>query len=310
MPIFQNSHGTLRMLGAAKFPKERQLQELIEQNLETLFGTRLIKSEFSTGSEHGGRIDSLGLSEENHPVIIEYKNLEHDGLVSQALFYLSWLLDHRGDFVEAARATLGEVEIDWSAVRVICIAPSYSRYSLHAVKQMSVKAELELWQFSSHQDGIFQLEKILHSGHTANARPRQESKAPVVSDEPDKQEPIPTVEQHRDFIEAQDIRDAFDQMLEEVSGLSEAVEIVPRSVYLAFKSARNFATLQAQKKRLLVYLHLNPKNVLENPVLGARDVTNIGHFGTGDVEIRINSPEEVPIAMALVRRAFDAVGGA
>jgi hypothetical protein len=49
------------MLAAQKFPKERQLQELVEGNLNTLFGSRLIKSEFSTGTEHGGRIDSLAV---------------------------------------------------------------------------------------------------------------------------------------------------------------------------------------------------------------------------------------------------------
>ena len=183
MPVFQNSNGKLRMLAAQKFPKERQLQELVEGNLNTLFGSRLIKSEFSTGTEHGGRIDSLALSEENHPVIIEYKNTEHDGLVSQALFYLAWLLDHKGDFIEAARSALGHVDIDWSSVRVICLAPSYSRYSLHAVKQMSVRAELELWQFSCTRTGFFSLRKscilvtLLDPSRNLRAQMRRRAKA-------------------------------------------------------------------------------------------------------------------------------------
>ncbi len=310
MPVFQNSNGKLRMLAAQKFPKERQLQELVEGNLNTLFGSRLIKSEFSTGTEHGGRIDSLALSEENHPVIIEYKNTEHDGLVSQALFYLAWLLDHKGDFIEAARSALGDVDIDWSSVRVICLAPSYSRYSLHAVKQMSVRAELELWQFSSHQDGIFQLEKILHSGHNARSQPKSQGPNAETSEGLSGEDPVPNLEQHRDFIEVDDVRDAFDQLLEDISRLSDSVEIVPRRVYTAFKTSRNFVTLQTQKKRLLMYLHLEPGEVLANPVLGARDVSKIGHFGTGDVEVQINSSEDVPAAMVLVQRAFDGIGGA
>src|SRR6202162_1194088 len=37
---------------------------------------RLVATEFSTGARHGGRIDTPALSEENKPVIIEYKNTE------------------------------------------------------------------------------------------------------------------------------------------------------------------------------------------------------------------------------------------
>ena len=309
MPIFQTFNGQLRMLPSLRFPKERDLQELVEQNLPALFGARLIKSEFSTGSDHGGRIDSLALSEENHPVLIEYKNVEHDGLVSQALFYLSWLLDHKGDFVEAAREHLGDVQVNWSSVRVICLAPGYSRYSLHAVKQMAVKAELELWEFRQHEEGILQIEKILHSGHTAKQTMKVDEDQLVTTVDTDSEEPQRTVENHRDFIQSDDVRDAFDQILEETAGLSESVEVVARSVYTAFKSSRNFACVQTQKNRLLVYLHLDAIKTTQNPVLGARDVSKIGHFGTGDVEIQIQSSEEVPAAMALIRQAFDESGG-
>lgn len=52
---------------------EKSLQTLIEENLNPLMGIRFIASEHSTGKTHGGRIDSLGLDENQCPVIIEYK---------------------------------------------------------------------------------------------------------------------------------------------------------------------------------------------------------------------------------------------
>lgn len=52
---------------------EKPLQTLIEQNLETLLGIRFLASEYATGKTHGGRIDSLGLDENDCPVILEYK---------------------------------------------------------------------------------------------------------------------------------------------------------------------------------------------------------------------------------------------
>ncbi len=47
--------------------------DVVERNMETLFGVRFLASEYSTGTKHGGRIDSLGIDENGSPVIVEYK---------------------------------------------------------------------------------------------------------------------------------------------------------------------------------------------------------------------------------------------
>ncbi len=141
MPLFQITGKVLTTVERSAFSSEKELQTLIEANLETVFNCRFVASEFWTGSQHaGGRIDTLALSEENNPVIIEYKRVESSELINQSLFYLHWLADHRGDFQLAARETLGEkVEVDWSDIRVICIAPNYRKYDLYAVQMMGGK---------------------------------------------------------------------------------------------------------------------------------------------------------------------------
>jgi RecB family endonuclease NucS len=78
-----------------------------------VFNCRLVATEFPTGAQHAGRIDTLALSEDNNPVIIEYKNVESSDLINQSLFYLAWLHDHRGDFQIAAQRALGpNTEVD------------------------------------------------------------------------------------------------------------------------------------------------------------------------------------------------------
>ena len=120
------------------------MQRLIEGNLQTIFNCRFVASEFPTGAQHAGRIDTLALSEDKNPVIIEYKKVESSDLINQSLFYLSWIHDHRGDSEIAVQRALGsKVEVDWSDVRVICIAPNYRKYDLHAVRVMG--ANIELW---------------------------------------------------------------------------------------------------------------------------------------------------------------------
>ena len=99
MPIFDiNNNLQLRTVQKTNFPLEKDLQTLIENNLITVFNCRFIASEFSTGAIHAGRIDTLALSEDNNPVIIEYKKVESSELITQSLFYLHWIQDHKGDF--------------------------------------------------------------------------------------------------------------------------------------------------------------------------------------------------------------------
>src|SRR6476620_10079897 len=126
MPLFQINNNALAPVGQSNFDSEKHLQRLIESSLLSAFNSRFVASEFPTGALHAGRIDTLALSEDHNPVIIEYKKVESSELINQSLFYLYWLHDHRGDFELAARKTLGDsAQIDWSDIRVICLAPNY-----------------------------------------------------------------------------------------------------------------------------------------------------------------------------------------
>jgi len=98
MPLFQIAKDQLSPVPQENFLAEKQLQHLIETNLWPVFSCRLVASEFSTGAQHAGRIDTLALSEDGNPVIIEYKKVESSALINQSLYYLAWINDHRGDF--------------------------------------------------------------------------------------------------------------------------------------------------------------------------------------------------------------------
>ena len=71
--LFQTSHSQVNELQSVVFPLEKHLQSLMEHNLDALLGVQFLASEFSTGTAHGGRIDTLGIDEDGSPVIIEYK---------------------------------------------------------------------------------------------------------------------------------------------------------------------------------------------------------------------------------------------
>lgn len=95
---------------------EKSLQVLFEANLEALLGVRFLATEFVTSN--GGRMDTLGLDENNCPVIVEYKRALNENVITQGLFYLDWLMDHRMDFQWLVMKKLGQdvaEAVDWSS---------------------------------------------------------------------------------------------------------------------------------------------------------------------------------------------------
>lgn len=68
------------------FKLEREIQKLCEANLDIFFGVRFLASEYYTGIKHKGKIDSLGIDENNCPVIIEYKLDSKENVINQGLF--------------------------------------------------------------------------------------------------------------------------------------------------------------------------------------------------------------------------------
>ncbi len=67
---------------------EKSLQTLLEKHLEAFLDVRFLASEYATGKTHGGRIDTLGLDDNNCPVIIEYKRALNENVINQGLYYL------------------------------------------------------------------------------------------------------------------------------------------------------------------------------------------------------------------------------
>jgi len=65
-----------------------------------------------------------------------------------------------------------------------------------------------------------------------------------------------------------------------------------------------FCCVHLQKSGLRIWVKLNYSD-LENPPDYVRDVSNIGHWGVGDVEIGIDSLEKLQISKSLIRRSFD-----
>lgn len=313
MPIFQRKEKTLKLVKPKKFTNEKELQNLIEKNLGEIFNCRFIATEYSTGQVHGGRIDSLALSEENSPIIIEYKVVESSQLVNQSLYYLSWMKDHKGDFEIAVQKAFpnDKIEIDWTDIRVICIAPDYKKYDLHAVKMMG--SNIELWQYKYYDNDILLLEEIYRrsSVHISGLDELDTTKNPVMVKAGKKAARtratgVYTKEEHNQKID-KNKKELLIDIEDYISSIDESIEEVPKKFYIAYKVTQNFVCLEVQKSRIVLFLKVKPADI-KIPKNG-RDVTNIGHFGTGNLEIEIKSIEDFEVAKEYIQQAFDNIGG-
>ena len=310
MPLFGMVKGSLNAVAQSNFKDEKSLQRLIEQNLGVVFNCRFVASEFATGQKHAGRIDTLALSEDDNPVIIEYKKVESSELINQSLFYLAWLRDHHGDFEIAVQKTLGpKTVVDWSDIRVICIAPNYKKYDLHAVQMMG--ANIELWSYRLFANDAFYLEEVFQRS-VALPGQQQGVKNPVMVAAGKKAAITKanaswTFQQHIDN-KPTPVRDLALAVQEFMMGLDPSMEEAPKKLYVAYRTTQNIVCMEVQKQKLLLFLKLDPKKV-PGPKGLARDVSEVGHFGTGDLEVTIRTMADLESAKPFLVKAYENVGG-
>lgn len=313
MAIFEINKGKANRVRLSEFKLEKDLQKLIEENIETIFNCRLIATEFSTGNIHSGRIDSLAISEDFNPVIIEYKKVASSDLINQSLYYLHWIRDHKGDFQVAANRVFGNnINVDWSDIRVICLAPEYKKYDLHAVQVMG--ANIELWQYKIYENGILNIEEVYKRSSTNSQIDTDEynGKNPVMVEAGKKaaltrKTGIYSIEEHSVNLDYS-LFELFNTVRDYIISLDSTIEEAPKKDYIAYKTSQNFACLQTYRKKLCIYLKLNPDEVIQMPKQG-RDVRNIGHFGTGNFELTIKDLNDFEETKYLINEAYKNIGG-
>jgi predicted transport protein len=311
MPLFHIDKNSLTTARLINFNKEKEIQTLIENNLEVVFNCKFIATEFSTGPQHAGRIDTLALSEDNNPVIIEYKKAASSELVNQSLYYLDWINDHRGDFQIAVNKKLGEnFEIDWSDIRVICIAPEYKKFDLHAVRIMGTN--IELWQYKLYNTNTLYLEEVFKKSTVLMSTETDiKNKNPIMVEAGKKAAQTRQTGSYTFDEHLENCDDKTKKLLQElrdfILNIDETVEEAPKKLYIAYKVSQNFVCLETRKNRAILYLKLDPKEIAI-PKNG-RDVSLIGHYGTGDFEISISNLEEMESSKKYIKSAFENIGG-
>lgn len=294
--LFRIQKDKVEELKGTSVALEKSLQVLIDQNLLTLLGVRFVASEHSTGPKHGGRIDTIGLDENGCPVIIEYKRSTNENVINQGLYYLDWLLDHKAEFTLLAMKELGDAaanSILWNAPRLVCIASDFTKYDQYAVQQMAHNIELIRYR---HYGDLLLFELVNRTSKEVGG-----GKVPGASSGStggDK-----TITEQLEQAD-QDVRDRFERIKAYLMALGDDVQMNTVKLYVAFKRIKNFACVTVTKKAITLYLKIDPDTVsLEKGF--TRDVRDIGHWATGDLEITIQSDDDITKAEPLMDKAYE-----
>ena len=246
MPVFKSEKGKLTKLSSISISKEKELQTLVENNLDEVLGMHFLATEYTT--TFGGRIDTLAVDYTGAPVIIEYKRNKNDNVINQALSYLRWLTAQKEEFFEMllikklGQETANTIQIDWKNPRVVCIAESYSKFDIDTVEVIPMR--IELFKYRYYENGIFSLEPL------------------SVSEQKTTSGNVPTIEKSIIDITIdallnkgnESIKELFKELREKIFELDENIKEKTTTLYVAYRITKNFAEIHIGKNQLKIYL--------------------------------------------------------
>lgn len=281
------------------FRLEKEIQELTENNLKTIFGLEFVKPEFALNNF---RIDTLAFDKEaNAFVIIEYKRDKNFSVIDQGYAYLSLMLNNKADFIlefnENLDKTLKRTDVDWSQSRVLFVSPAFTNYQREAINFKDLP--IELWEVKRFENTTVSYEQIQKAG--AQESIKTISKADKTIDNVAKEIKVYSEQEHLENV-SEEIKELYEKFKSAIQNLDN-LEIKPKKKYIAFVAGRNVIDILPQKKALKMWINMS-KGELDDTKGITRDVSTTGHWGNGDFEIQVKDDENLEYILSLVKQSI------
>ena len=105
------------------------------------------------------------------------------------------------------------------------------------------------------------------------------------------------------------MRVLFEALRKAILALDACVNEEFLKLYVAYKAETNFVDVVPQAKRLRLSLNM-PFHEVDDPKGCCVNVSNVGRWGNGDVEVGLGGLDEIPYVMGLIRQSLDRQMGA
>jgi predicted transport protein len=300
MNIFKIQNTSLVEIQEKPFKLEREIQALFEDNLQTIMGLTLVRSEFTIKNK---RIDTLAYDEQAKAfIIIEYKRDKNISVVDQGFTYLSLMLENKADFIveynEQLKRNLQRTDVDWSQTRVAFVSPSFTENQILATNFKDIA--IELWEVKRYSNDTVAINELKKSRSAESIKPlaQQNAEFKRVTDEIK----VYTEDKHLDYA-SEEMAELYEKFKNATLNLADDIEVKPQKDYIAFKKDRNIVCYELQKKQMKIFIGAKWGSIEDSKRL-ARDVSQVGHFGTGDYQIQVDNDNDLEYIMSLIKQVL------
>ena len=282
------------------FKLEREIQQVFEDNLETIMGLTLVRSEFTIKNK---RIDTLAYDKQAKAfIIIEYKRDKNVSVVDQGFTYLSLMLENKADFIveynEQLKQNLQRNDVDWTQTRVAFVSPSFTENQILATNFKDIA--IELWEVKRYENNTIVINEVKKSRSAESIKPitEQNKELKRVTDEI-------VVYTEDDLLVAgsDETRELYYKFKDGVLNLADDIQVIANKQYIAFRKSRNIVCMNIQKKQIRMWIGAK-FGTLDDAKGIAIDVSNTGHWGTGDYEINVNSDKDLEYILSLIKQVL------
>lgn len=303
MYLYQINDQKLEEIKQINFEKEKPLHDIIENNLEELFSLKLVDGEHQI---EGYFLDSLGYDPEvNSFVIIEYKRDKQDSVVDQGLHYLQLMLTHKADFVLIYNNKFGKnlsaKDFDWTQIKVIFIAQSFTAYQQGAINFQDFP--IELWEVAKYKNNLLSLNQI-------KANKKADSITKII-----KSSAIEQISREIKTFTVNDLfksdwvdsKELYEEIREKIMNLNGNLLEDFRKYYIGYKFGRlNVVTIEPRKERLdLVLLRTELKNLKDPEKKATYKKDSYRFFNQHQCVVKIFNSNDIDYAVLLAKQVVE-----
>ena len=301
MAIFTLNQGKLTQINEISFVLEKDIQKIVEDNIQSLFSLELVASEFSL---NGLRVDTLGFDKESRSfVIIEYKKDRNFTVIDQGYAYLALLLNNKAEFIlkynENNKAFLRKDNIDWSQSRVIFISPIFTTYQRRAIEFKDLP--FELWEIKQYSNNLILFNQLTSPEETESITTLN-TKSEIVKKI--NQEIIVYSEEKHIQIASEKIKSLYLELKDLILEIDSNIKINPQKKYLGFTRNKTFLYMSIKKEYLNLHI-LVGKSGLNDPRKVAKEITSSHHGLRREYEIILKENSNLGYVLSLIRQAYD-----
>ena len=252
MRLFDIKKDTLTEVNSTPFKLEKDIQNLVEKNCESIFNCTFIETELTIGKY---RLDSLCFDEENNSfVIIEYKKGKSYSVIDQGYTYLQLLLNNKSEFILTLSQYFNKVlkvdDVDWSQSKVVFVSPSFNSYQKDSINFKNLP--FELWEINRFSNGTVTFDK-----HTSDSKVSidsiSNSKNKNIIDSVSKEVKVSETDDHTSKSEPDMVR-KWEELTQNFNELEE-FELIPKPSYITLSiMGKNVCYFQFRKKSISIII--------------------------------------------------------